>query len=99
MAAIVIQVLTMVAQISGALSDVGSIATVIATLQSIVSAGIQEVETVAPMIKNIITALRSNGQVTQDQLAQLDALDSATDQAFENAAAAAGAAPDPNAAT
>jgi|SRR5581483_11664592 len=42
-------------------------------------------------VKGIISALQSSGPATADQIAQLQALDAQCDQAFEAAAAAAGA--------
>jgi hypothetical protein len=87
---VVTQLLTLLAQIVGGLSDASAITSVITTLENIIAAGIQEIQTVAPMIKNIITALQNNGSITADQMTQLEALDAATDQAFEAAATAAG---------
>ncbi len=90
---IVIQLLTLLAQIVGELQSASSIANVITTLEQIIAAGIEEIQTVAPMIKNIIAALKANTAVTADQMAQLAALDTQTDLAFEAAAQAAGADP------
>lgn len=84
------QLLTLLAQIVGGLSDASAITSVITTLQAIIAAGVQEIQIVAPMIKNIITALQNNNSITADQMTQLEALDAATDQAFEAAATAAG---------
>ena len=89
--------LTLIASIAGSLNDAAAIANVITVLEQWITAGIEEVESVGPMIKNIIAALQSNSAITADQMTQLQALDAATDAAFEAAAAAAGAAPDPNA--
>jgi hypothetical protein len=90
-------ILALVAQIAPVISDAGSITNIITTLEGFVSAATAEVEAVLPMIKNIIAALKSNGAVTADQMAALNALDAATDAAFEQAAAADGAPVDPNA--
>ena len=87
--------LTLLATLVGGLSDASQIASVISTLEQIVAAGIQEVQAVGPMIKNIISALQGNSAVTATQMASLATLDAATDAAFETAAAAAGAPADP----
>ena len=89
---IIIQLLTLLAQLAGGLSDANAIASLIATLENIIAAGVEEIQAVAPMIKNIIAALKGNGAITADQMTQLEALDAATDQAFEAAATAAGLA-------
>lgn len=86
----VTQLLTLLAQIVGGLSSTSSIASVITTLENLIAAGIEEIQTVAPEIKNIIAALKANTAITADQMTQLEALDAATDQAFEAAATAAG---------
>jgi hypothetical protein len=91
--------LTALAQIASVTGEASTIASIVSTLEQIIAAGIEEVETVAPMIKNIIAALQSNTAVTADQMTQLSTLDASTDAAFEAAAAAAGAAPDPDAST
>lgn len=85
---------TLLATIVGGLSDASQIATVISTLEQIVASGIAEVEAVGPMIQNIISALQNNTAVTAAQMTQLQALDEATDAAFEAAATADGAVPD-----
>lgn len=87
--------LSLVATLAPALSSAESIASVISTLESIISVVTKEVQDVLPEIKNIIAALRSNGNITQDQMLALKALDMATDDAFEQAASDAGADPDP----
>lgn len=87
--------LALVAALAPTLSSVASIASVISTLEGIISVVTDEVQAVLPMIKNIITALQSNGNITSDQMAALAALDAATDAAFEAAAKEAGADPDP----
>lgn len=89
--------LALIAQLAPTLSDATAIANVISTLENIISVVTSEVQAVLPMIKNIIAALKGNGAVTADQMAALNALDTATDAAFEQAAAADGAPADPNA--
>lgn len=88
--------LALIAQLAPVLSSATQIASVISTLETIISAATAEVQAVIPMIKNIIAALQGNGNITADQMAALKALDAATDGDFEAAATAAGAAPDPS---
>lgn len=90
MSSIITQLLAFLAQIAGGLSDATAIATLITTLTNIIAAADQEIQAVAPEIKNIIAALKGNNSITADQMTQLEALDAATDQAFEAAASAAG---------
>lgn len=82
-------ILALIAEIAPAIGDVASIDKIITTLEGIVSTVTTEVQAVMPMIKNIIAALRSNGSITADQMTQLEALDAATDAAFEDAVTAA----------
>lgn len=90
MSSIITQLLAFLAQIVGGLSDASAIATLITTLTNILAAADEEIQTIAPEIKNIITALKGNNSITADQMTQLEALDAATDQAFEAAATDAG---------
>lgn len=85
--------LALLTTIVGGLSNSSQIASVIATLQQIITTGIAEVETVGPYIKNIIAALQNNAAVTADQMTALQQLDQQTDAAFETAATADGAPP------
>lgn len=82
-------ILALIAEIAPAISDVALIGKIISTLEGIVSVVTTEVQAILPMIKNIIAALQSNGSITADQMTQLQALDAATDAAFEDAATAA----------
>ena len=96
MSATIETLLSLLVTIVGGLSDSSAIANVISTLEQIISTGIQEVEDVAPIIKNIIVALQGNSSVTAAQMQQLQQLDAATDAAFEAAATAAGAPANPS---
>lgn len=89
--------LSLISTLAPVLSSASQIASVISTLENVIGLITKEVQSVVPEIKNIITALQSNGAVTEDQMTALKALDAATDAAFEEAAIAAGAEPDPNA--
>lgn len=93
MSATLTSLLTLLVTIVGGLTDATQITTVIATLEQIISSGIEEVEAVGPIIQNIITALQNSSSVTAAQLTQLQAQETALDAAFEAAATAAGAPP------
>ena len=80
-------VLALLGQLLPALSDNSEmIANIINALIQIIPVIVKEVQDVAPMVKNIIAALKNDPATTADQLAQLDALDAQVDQAFEAAA-------------
>ncbi len=85
MNAILTSLLTLVGNlvpaIGGTTSTVGMI---IETLTEVVPLVVKEYQDVAPLIKNIIAALKG-GEVTQDQLDQLDALEAQIDAAFDAA--------------
>ncbi|SRR5260221_10435317 len=95
MSAAVIALLSVIAQIAPSLGASTQISAIIGALIEIIPALVKEVEDVVPIVKNIIDALRGNGAITPDQLAQLAALDAQVDQAFEAAATAAQAEDDP----
>jgi hypothetical protein len=86
----VAQILTFLSQIVGDLSSAGSIGAAVTLLEQIISAAVNEVETITPEIKAIIAQLQSNGAVTADQMTQLSALDAQVDAAFDAASAADG---------
>ena len=80
-------VLALLGQLLPALSGNSEmIANIINALIQIIPVIVKEVQDVAPMVKNIIAALKNDPATTADQLAQLDALDAQVDQAFEAAA-------------
>jgi len=89
MSALVSAVLTLLEQILpllGAGSTATQVASIIQTLVSLLPLVINEIQQVAPAIKNIIAALSANPAATADQLAQLQALDAQVDAAFDQAA-------------
>src|SRR5258708_829080 len=59
------------------------------TLTQVLPLALQEASNVAPMLKNIISALSNHAAVTPDQIAQLKTMDQQCDIAFEAAANAA----------
>lgn len=67
-------------------SNASLIANIIETLASIVPFIVDEIEAVAPAIKNIIAALSANPATTAAQLATLQQLDAQVDAAFDAAA-------------
>ena len=62
------------------------IVSIISALENIIPIVVKEFQDVAPMVKNIIAALKNNDSVTQDQLDQLDVLEAKLDADFEAAA-------------
>ena len=83
MTAILTSLLTLVGNlvpaIGGTTSTVGM---VISTLTEVIPLAVKEYQDVAPMIKNIISALKDEN-ITQEQLDQLDALEAQIDAAFD----------------
>lgn len=99
MSSLVVTFVTMLADILpdlGGLST-GSLGSIITTLTSLIPAITSEIETVVPIVKNIIAGLQGSANITPAQTAALTALDAQCDAAFEAAAAADGVAPDPSA--
>jgi len=70
-------------------STSGLVTQVIAVLVELTPVAIQEAKDLLPMIKNIITVLKSDPSTTTDQLTQLRASEALIDAAFDEAAAAA----------
>jgi len=68
-------------------SNTTLVAGIIEMLTQLMPLIVQEVQTLAPAVKNIITALQADPTTTADQLVQLQALDKQCDDAFEAAAA------------
>ena len=79
--------LTIIAQIAPSIGVPSIITTIINTLVSIMPTIIKEVQDVAPLIQNIIDALRGNQVITPEQLKALDDLEAKYDAEFEAAAA------------
>ena len=88
MSAAIIALLSVIGQIAGS-AGATTVTSIIGMLSQIIPVLIKEYQDVVPFIKNIIAALKDNGSVTADQVAQLEALDAKVDQEFEAAAAAA----------
>lgn len=89
MSAIITSVVGLLAQLLPLITSASNatlIGGIINTLVNIVPFIVQEVETLAPAIKNIIAALSANPATTAEQLATLQTLDQQVDAAFESAA-------------
>lgn len=87
MSAAIAALLAIIAQIAPSLGAPAIVTTIISTLETLLPTIIKEVQDVAPLIKNIISALRSNAVITDEQKAQLDALEARYDAEFEAAVA------------
>lgn len=86
---IIALLMTMLETIAPTLTGSGAIQSVVTTLTQIVPVLVKEYQDVLPSVKNIISALGENGDVTDEQWDQLEALEAVIDKAFEDAAAAA----------
>ena len=87
MSAVLTVLVTLIANVASALGTPAAIMSVINTLEQWLPTIIKEVQDVAPLIQNIIDALRNNSAITPDQLAALDALEAKADAEFEAAVA------------
>ena len=86
---IAIQALLAILQAVAPGAPAGLITQIIAALETWVPIIIAEYKALAPVVTNIIAALRSNGVVTPAQLDQLDTMEAALDDAFDAAEAKA----------
>lgn len=68
-------------------SNAALVTNILTALTALLPYIIQEVQTLAEPVKNIIAALQANPAATADQLAELQKLDAQVDAAFEAAAA------------
>jgi hypothetical protein len=80
--------LQIISQISGN-ATVDLIARIISALEILIPLIKDEIQTLYPIVQNIIAALRGNGEITQDQMDALDKAESALDDQFDAANAAA----------
>lgn len=86
MGAIVTAVIALLAEILPLINTSGTAAKVITALTQLIPVIVKEVQDLVPMVKNIIAALKDNAVITDEQWAQLDALDAQVDADFESAA-------------
>lgn len=89
MLSIITSALAVIAKLAPLAGQVGAVGEVISTLQQVIPVAVDLGEAVWPVLKNIITQLRSNEGVTPQQWADLDVLEAQIDAAFDKAAAAA----------
>ena len=66
--------------VSAASSVIVGIINALTTLIPII---VKEAQDLAPIVKNVIAALRGNGSITTDQLDQLDAMEATLDAGFD----------------
>lgn len=89
MSAAITLLLEVIAQIAGT-AGASTIASIITALSNILPFLIEEAEQVVPLVKNIIDALKGNGNITPEQQDQLTELETTYDADFEAAVAAYG---------
>lgn len=89
MSAILTSVLAIIGQLAGQTGNAALVEKIIEALIAIIPVVVKEYQDLAPIIQNIITALKSDPSTTAEQLAQLQQLEIQWDAEFEAAAAAA----------
>ena len=87
MSAAIAALLTVIAQIAPTIGVPAVVQTIINTLVSLLPTIVKEVQDVAPLVQNIIDALRGNAVITPEQLKALEDLEVRLDAEFEAAAA------------
>src|SRR6185437_4556397 len=86
MSGAIVAFLMVLAQIAPSLGSSAAIQNIIDTLIQIIPTLIGTIENLVPLVKNIISGLQSNGNITPEQWAQLDQLNSSSDKDFEDIA-------------
>jgi predicted PurR-regulated permease PerM len=86
MSAAIVAFLAVIAQIAPALSSSVAIQNIINALIQIIPQLIGTIENLAPLVKNIVAGLQSNGAITPEQWTQLDQLNDSADKDFEDIA-------------
>ena len=87
MRAAIAALLTIIAQIAPTIGVPSVVETIIKTLVDLLPTIVKEVQDVAPLVQNIIDALRANAVITPQQLKDLEDLEARLDAEFEAAAA------------
>ena len=87
MISVLIGFLTVISQVAGSLGTPAAITSIIDLLVKILPTLVKEVQDVAPLVQNIIDALRNNNVITPEQLDALDVLEAKADADFEAAVA------------
>jgi hypothetical protein len=80
----------LIADLALDVSGAGKVGKIISTISRLLKAGVDGYQDIKPDIDRIITALRGNGEITAEQLAELDKIEQDSEAAFEKAASAAG---------
>lgn len=82
----IVGLLTVLAQIAPSLGSSAAIQNIINILIQIIPTLVGTIENLVPLVRDIITALQGNGNITDDQWAQLDLLNASADKDFEDIA-------------
>ena len=82
-------VLGFMSEVAPMISTATAVAKAIQQLTVLVPVVVKEARELAPMVKSTIAALRGNGSITDEQLAELDAMEAKFDADFDAAAAKA----------
>ena len=88
-AQLIVSMLTQLLPLIGSISS-GGTSSIITLLEKILPIAVQEAMDLVQPIQNIIAAIQGNGTVTADQVAQLVALSTQIDAAFDAQATADG---------
>ena len=83
MEALAAALLALIEEIGPATAAGGMVAKIIAALETLIPIMTQAVSNLVPIVKSVITALRSNSNVSSDQLDQLDAIEAKIDADFD----------------
>ncbi len=89
MGALLTTILSILAELAGSASSTSMVAKIIAMLVDVIPLLTKEYLALRDPVKNIIAALSTNDAATPEQIAELEALNKKTDDAFEAAVAAA----------
>lgn len=84
------KLLSLVASFIPYVKEASQVVSVISTLKELISEGSALASDLKEPVTNIINALRSNENITPEQLAELDALEKLADEQFDAAANASG---------
>jgi hypothetical protein len=88
MQAVITTILSLIAKLApGATTEL--ITQIITVLTELIPVLVETYKDLLPVVQNIITALKSNAEITDDQWAALDALSAQYDAAFQAALSAA----------
>lgn len=86
---VVAALLGLLQTIAPSVAGSGAVGKIVTTLTQLVPVLVDQYKDVLPSVKNIIEALKANGDITDQQWDELDAVEAVIDAAFDKAAAAA----------